>query len=377
MEFAGIFSRGQDFFDINLKYLFYVGLWPREDFTRNKAFLYKLYEIVLHILSLVYVVTTSIGTYQNKHDVAIFLSNLDKSLVAYNFVLKVIIFVIKRKHVEKLIKEIAASGDRISYNQKRLMALHVIIITIVATAIIGAFSLLALFKMEMIVEAWMPFDPHKNVKNYFMATQILVITFIVPCSYRSIAMQGIVCSIVMYLCEQFIDLQNKIKRLEYSREIESCMRTEFKEIVKKHVRLMRFSKQLSTTFKEFFLIQNLAVSVEMCLNAMMVTMVEREQKTLLASFIAFLTIALINAYIYCYLGNEMIVQSEGIAMAAYEASWTSWPLDMQKDLLIVIRVAQKPLSLSAGGVVTMSMQAYSQALYNGYSIFAVLNDAVD
>lgn len=239
MEFAGIFSRGQDFFDINLKYLFYVGLWPREDFTRNKAFLYKLYEIVLHILSLVYVVTTSIGTYQNKHDVAIFLSNLDKTLVAYNFVLKVIIFVIKRKHVEKLIKEIAASGDRISYNQKRLMALHVIIITVVATAIIGAFSLLALFKMEMIVEAWMPFDPHKNVKNYFMATQILVITFIVPCSYRSIAMQGIVCSIVMYLCEQFIDLQNKIKRLEYSREIESCMRTEFKEIVKKHVRLMR------------------------------------------------------------------------------------------------------------------------------------------
>lgn len=51
-------------------------------------------------------------------------------------------------------------------------------------------------------------------------------------------------------------------------------------------------------------------------------------------------------------------------MAAYEASWTSWPIEMQKDLLIVIRVAQKPLSLSAGGVVTMSMQAYSQVWFN-------------
>ncbi|KPJ01705.1 Putative odorant receptor 30a [Papilio xuthus] len=377
MAFAGFFSRRQDYFDVNLKYLFYVGLWPREDFSRSQVILYKTYEIILHILSLIYVVTTSIGTYQNKQDVAIFLSNLDKTLVAYNFVLKVIVFVVKRKHVEKLIKEIATSGDRISYNQKRLMALHVIIITIVTTAIIGAFSLLALFKMEMIVEAWMPFDPHKNIMNYFLATQILVITFIVPCSFRSIAMQGIVSSIVMYLCEQFIDLQNKIKALDYSKANDLSMRIEFKEIVKKHMRLMRFSKLLSTTFKEFFLIQNLAVSVEMCLNAMMVTMVDREQKTLLASFIAFLIIALINAYIYCYLGNEMIVQSEGIALAAYEAPWTSWPPDMQKDLLIVIRVAQKPLSLSAGGVVTMSMKAYSQALYNGYSIFAVLNDAVD
>ncbi|CAG5011990.1 unnamed protein product [Parnassius apollo] len=128
------------------------------------------------------------------------------------------------------------------------------------------------------------------------------------------------------------------------------MRSEFREIVKKHMRLMRNSKQLSTIFEEFFLIQNLAVSVEMCLNAMMVTMVGLEQKTLL---------------------------SELIANAAYETSWTSWPLDMQKDLLLLIKVAQKPLSLSAGGVATMSMQTYSQALYNGYSIFAFLNDAVD
>ncbi|XP_014367947.2 odorant receptor 30a [Papilio machaon] len=377
MAFAGFFSRGQYFFDVNLQYLFYVGLWPKEDFTRDKVILYKLYEVLLHILSLIYVVTTSIGTYQNKQDIAIFLSNLDKTLVAYNFVLKVLVFVMKRKHVEKLIKEIEASGDRISNNQKRLMALHVIIITIVMTGIIGLFGLLALFKMEMIVEAWMPFDPHQNMTNYLMATQILVISFTVPCSFRSIALQGIVCSIVLYLCEQFIDLQNRIKGLEYSKANELLMRIEFKEIVKKHMRLIKFSKQLSTTFEEFFLIQNLAVSVEMCLNAMMVTMIDREQKTVLASFIAFLILALINAYIYCYLGNEMIIQSEGIAMAAYESSWTSWPLDMQKDLLIVIRVAQKPLSLSAGGIVTMSMKAYSQALYNGYSIFAVLNDAVD
>lgn len=33
-----------------------------------------------------------------------------------------------------------------------------------------------------------------------------------------------------------------------------------------------------------------------------------EEKTLLATFLGYLGLALINAYIYCYLGNELIVQ---------------------------------------------------------------------
>ncbi|CAH2074450.1 unnamed protein product, partial [Iphiclides podalirius] len=285
MALKRFISPSRDFFDFNLKYLFYVGLWPREDFSKRHAILYKLYEISLHVLSLIYVLTTSIGTYQHRGDFTVLLANLDKTLVAYNFVLKVVVFVLKRKQLERLIGEIISSGDRITYQRKCLMAFHMVAITVVTTATIGAFSLLALFKMEMIVEAWMPFDPSKNLTNYLMALEILVVSFI-PCSFRSIAMQGIVCSIVMYFCDQYVDLQRRIKVLEYSSINEGRMRSEFGEILKKH--------------------------------------------------------------------------SEGIAMAAYGTSWTSWPLDMQKNLLIVIRVAQKPLTLSAGGVVIMSMRAYSQ-----------------
>ncbi|KAI8435244.1 hypothetical protein MSG28_003592 [Choristoneura fumiferana] len=138
-----------------------------------------------------------------------------------------------------------------------------------------------------------------------------------------------------------------------------------------------YSQTMSEIFKEYFLIQNLAVTVELCLSAFMATITGLEQQSLLASFVAFLCVALLNAFIYCYLGDELIVQSQSIALAAYESTWTSWPPDLQKDLQILIRAAQKPLKLSAGGVADMSMQTYSQTLYNGYSIFAVLNDAVD
>ncbi|XP_049867618.1 odorant receptor 49b-like [Pectinophora gossypiella] len=76
--------------------------------------------------------------------------------------------------------------------------------------------------------------------------------------------------------------------------------------------------------------------------------------------------------------NAMVLAvGEGIALAAYEASWYTWPVDLQKDLLLVIRAAQRPFTIKAGGLVPISIQTFGQMLNKGYSIFAVLNDAVD
>ena len=58
-----------------------------------------------------------------------------------------------------------------------------------------------------------------------------------------------------------------------------------------------------------------------------------------------------------------LLQSQGIALAAYESTWTSWPVDLQKDLLIVIVAAQRPLKLSAGGMALLSIQTFSQVMF--------------
>ncbi|KAI8435241.1 hypothetical protein MSG28_003592 [Choristoneura fumiferana] len=231
---------------------------------------------------------TGIGTYRSRNDIMALLGSVDKSLAGYNFTAKVIVFLYKRKQLEILITEINHSGD-----------------------------------------------------------QILMITFTVPCVSRGIAMQGIVCGLVMYVCDQLVDVQERIRALVYTPESERVMRE-------------KYSQTMSEIFKEYFLIQNLAVTVELCLSAFMATITGLEQQSLLASFVAFLCVALLNAFIYCYLGDELIVQSQSIALAAYESTWTSWPPDLQKDLQILIRAAQKPLKLSAGGVADMSMQTYSQ-----------------
>ncbi|CAK1552555.1 unnamed protein product [Leptosia nina] len=335
-----LFQSEKDFFTFNEYYLYFVGLWPKREQSNFLKIFYRTYETSLHVLAVMYIIVTGIGTFQHKNDTLILMSNLDKTLVAYHFGLKIFFFVIKKEQLRDLINDIKHSGDTVSGDRRKFMAIHIIFITALSTMIVSIFCFIALYNGEMIVEAWMPFDPFKSKINLFLAGQILAITFALPHMYRDLAVQGIVCTLIMYFCDQLDDLQERVKNLVYSADNDCVMRKEFTEIIKKHVRIMRYSNDFKDIFKEFFLIQNLAVTIELCLNALMVTV------------------------------------SEGIALSAYESSWTNWPLDLQKQLLIVVRAAQKPLKLSAGGMSTMSLQTYSQTLYNGYTIFAVLNDVM-
>lgn len=229
---------GNGFFAFNLKCLHYFGLWPREDWSERCTLLYRVYGMILNIMPFAFIILTAIGTYEHRNDMIILMSNLDKTLVAYNFVSKTFIFVIKRKELNILITEIKHSGDKISDERQRLMAMHVIVVTVLSTATVGAFSLLSQLKGELPVEAWIPFNVTKNQMNLFLGLQILAISFMVSL-FRNFAIQGIVCSIVMYFCDQLINVQNRIKSLKFSNETEQSMRKEFNEIVKKHVRLIR------------------------------------------------------------------------------------------------------------------------------------------
>lgn len=234
----GYFVERPNFFEFNLKYLRLLGLWSDENWSKIQLNLYKIYEIFLHLLSFWYMVTTGIGIYEHRNEgVTLLLSNLDKSLVVYHFFFKAIFFTIHRKRLRVLINDIVQSGDTISKHRKQLMIILVIFVTIMCVSVAGTFCIVAQSKFEMPVEAWVPFDHMKSKMHLALASQITTISLL-PCMCRALAMQGIVCSLTMYVCDQLIELQQRLRILTYSPENENSMRQEFKEIVKKHIRIL-------------------------------------------------------------------------------------------------------------------------------------------
>lgn len=232
------FVEAENIFEFNLKYLMFVGLWPDENWSKFQLNLYRIYDVIIHLATLWYFGTTGIGLIKHRNDgFTMLLSNLDKNLVIYHFFSKIVCFLVKRKLLRVLINDIVDSGDKISKDRKKLMIILVIFVSVMCITVAFTFCIVAQLNFEMPVEAWLPFDPLKSKMHLFLAAQILSITLL-PCMCRALAMQGLVCSLTMYICDQLIELQQRLRALTYSRENEVSMRQAFKEIVKKHMRLM-------------------------------------------------------------------------------------------------------------------------------------------
>lgn len=232
------FVERENFFEFNLIYLMLVGLWPDENWSKIQFNLYKIYEIFIHLQTVLFLVITGIGITEHKNGgVTLLLSNLDKSLVAYQFAVKAFFFTAHRNRLRALINDIVHSGDTISKDRRQLMIILVIFVTVMCLSVVGTFCIVAQLEFEMPVEAWMPFDPLKSQMHLALAAQILTV-LLSPCMCRALAMQGIVCSLTMYICDQLIELQQRLRDLTYSQENENSMRQEFHAIVKKHIRMM-------------------------------------------------------------------------------------------------------------------------------------------
>lgn len=230
----------ENLFESNLLFLFYVGLWPDENLSKPKKIMYKIFEYSQHLFSVIFLIISGIGTFQINDNLTVFLANIDKSIVAYKFFFKVIFFTLKRNELKNLIDDILESGDEVTENSGKNMFDHLLLITGLNSALIIIFSTLGLLQNEMTIEAWMPFDAKKDKMSLAMSAQILALLFCIPFSYRAIGMQGIVCSLLIYICDQLVNLQEKLKNLKYEKELEIVTRKELRTILKKHIRLMRY-----------------------------------------------------------------------------------------------------------------------------------------
>lgn len=234
---SDIAERGK-LFEFNIKYLMLVGLWSDDNWSQIQLNLYKIYEVTIHLLSFCFLVITGIGLHEHRNDgITMLLANLDKSLVAHHFSYKAICFIANRKRLRVLINDIGHSGDTIPKDRSQLMKILVIFVSIMCLSVAGTFTVVAQLNFEMPVEAWMPFDPLKSKMHLALAAQILTTTLF-PCMCRALALQGIVCSLTMYVCDQLIELQQRLRILTYSEENENSMRQELKEIIKKHIRML-------------------------------------------------------------------------------------------------------------------------------------------
>ncbi|XP_041980585.1 odorant receptor 46a-like [Aricia agestis] len=88
----------------------------------------------------------------------------------------------------------------------------------------------------------------------------------------------------------------------------------------------------------------------------------------------YLTCMLIEVFILCWFGNELILKSLELREAAYEGTWLDLDSKTAMYLVIFLERAKNPLRVTAGKIFTLSLETYTYIINWSYKAFAVMSN---
>ncbi|KAJ3658561.1 hypothetical protein Zmor_010294 [Zophobas morio] len=77
---------------------------------------------------------------------------------------------------------------------------------------------------------------------------------------------------------------------------------------------------------------------------------------------------------YCHYGTLLYEENNGLINAIYMGSWYRYDVRIRKILLIMMERSKRPMLLTAGAVVNVTLETFVSVLKSSYSLVAVLNN---
>lgn len=91
----------------------------------------------------------------------------------------------------------------------------------------------------------------------------------------------------------------------------------------------------------------------------------------------FIVVLLVQLFIYCFAGQTLECQSQGLAYAIYETSWYNFNVSVIKDFPLMILRAANPHRLTAEKFLAMNFDSFKKILKASASYLSVLRVMMD
>ncbi|KAH8383753.1 hypothetical protein KR009_010371 [Drosophila setifemur] len=161
------------------------------------------------------------------------------------------------------------------------------------------------------------------------------------------------------ICMHFTAMIRSIEEHVPSSENDYADRQFLARMVNKHNYLSNLQKELNDIFGSSLLLSLLTTAAVICT----VSVYSMLQGVTLEgiSYVLFLATSVLQVYLVCYYGQQVLELSEAIAFAAYSHDFQDASIAYKKSLLIIITRAQKPVELSAMNYLPISLETFKQA----------------
>ncbi|XP_021936592.1 odorant receptor 49b-like [Zootermopsis nevadensis] len=187
------------------------------------------------------------------------------------------------------------------------------------------------------------------------------------------AVMGLYVALVSIGCTQLEKIQAALMDINQQRLPE--MQTSLVQCVKHHQHVLRYMKELETTFSPVLFGPFLSVVAALCFTAYTAIRIGGKFVEIIQIFI--ITAAMMfQLQAVCWFGTELNKQSGRVRDAAFGSDWVGAPVAFQRSIRFIISVT-KDFTLTAGKVIPVYQSTVMVVLNETYRFLMVLLNFVD
>ncbi|XP_014482546.1 PREDICTED: odorant receptor 13a-like [Dinoponera quadriceps] len=353
----------------------FMGIWP-EDRSFSQVSSYRVLAPVVSMFFFI-CVPQSINLIFIWGDLDLMLENLSMGNITITIsLLKTIVFWSKGGPLRLLMTSMVRDWNTIANKQDRgtmldiagisrnLSIKSVMLVQIVVILYIALrFLMIRYSGRQLFFTAYFPYNWTSSPFYELTFMGQLVGTFYAANTYT--AVDTFIAMLVLYTCGQLSNLRREL------RDLQATTKTEFqgklRNIVRKHEYLNRFAETIENSFNMMLLLQMLGCSLQMCVQCLqaLMSIIGGTDEIFIFQLIfltVYVTYVLLQLYMYCYIGERLLLESTELIHATYSCCWYNLTAYEAKSLIIIMCRARSPLRISAGGFCSFNRELFSEIL---------------
>ncbi|XP_044583325.1 odorant receptor 43a-like isoform X1 [Cotesia glomerata] len=197
--------------------------------------------------------------------------------------------------------------------------------------------------------------------------QLTRISQIVGCGLSAVAYTSsdvLFGMIILHVCGQLEILASRVQAVADRPQYFSKL---LREHIKNHVRLIRFTHDIEKVFSLMLLVLFGSVAITFCIQGFQFINVFTDNSidlpiTQMIFYIQFLSYCLFLTFVYSWVGENLVTQSQAVHTASCNCNWISCDSHEAKQIILMTFRSQNPLQITAGNLVPLTMNTFVQLL---------------
>nr|AKC58550.1 odorant receptor 15 [Anomala corpulenta] len=392
----------KNIFNLNLTILRVLGYFPSNTGSKPFNAMYKSCTCIAYFLALLFIASQAVemvlmAKAQNLEKLS---TTCLKLFLNVSYFVKLTFFINNNNRVKLLIRKIEHKlVSPSSPQQDESMTKHIkcmttfsrtfLYMSVITCVLFAIFPLIDKNEEleEINTDGWYPFKSSNTVTLvayvYLSLEELLA-------GLCNVSMDCIVIGCLSYICMQVRFLKHNLKHMkdictntlakipdqsllnknDYRRQLQEHMDDTLINCILQYQTIVRIKRDIEEIFGMGIFIMFMFDCLALCMTMFQLLIISFKSIQFFCVIIYMMCITM-ELMAYCWFGNELLVISSQVPVAAYESDWIDTPVYFQKNLLMFITIAMKPMKVTVIHF-SLSVETFTVIMRTAWSYFAVL-----